>query len=615
MTIDNQAHPKLLAAWVRGQVRRVMGSIVGLRPALRGNELAQIFLCAILGAVVGVLIDALHQIVLLLHVSFFNPAGDHFLSTGAGIASWRIALVPVCGGLLLGLFRLLARGRRTSEIADPIEANALLGGRMSLRDSIRLTWTTLVSNGSGASLGMEAGYTQFGAGFFSAIGQLFRLRRNDLRVFVTAGAGAAIAAAFNAPLAGAFYGFELVLGGYTARALTPVAVACVCSALVARSLSHITALFAIADGTTVQPLSYYLFVVMGVLAAGIGVLTMLSVTRVEKVLRATKVPSWLRPAIGGVVLSLAALAFPQVLGSGHGAIQFHFDHQLPWLLVAGFLLAKIFASAVSIGSGFRGGLFSSSLLLGAAFGAIFVQVAALAIPELAAERPAFMLAGMGAVAAAIIGAPMTMVFLVLEATGDFRVSVGVFLAVIVASTISRLTFGYSFATWRFHLRGLTISGAHDIGWISELTAGRLMRADPKTVADGTPLGVLRLQFPPGSAKKLFVIDRQGHYAGRIDIVDVHNPDLDDALPGLVAADLAQCAGQYLLPGDNVRVVLARFVETQNETLPVLASPTDRRPIGYLTEAFALKRYTQELERVRAAETGSELFFSGKATPE
>lgn len=576
---------------------------------MRGSELAQIILCAFVGAAVGVLIDLLHEAMLLLHRICFGLSDGHFLSTGEGIATWRIALMPVCGGLLLGLFRQVTRQRQPHDIVDPIEANALLGGRMSLRDSLRLAWTTLMSNGSGASLGMEAGYTQIGAGFFSAIGQFFRLRRNDLRVFVTAGAGAAIAAAFNAPLAGAFYGFELVLGGYTARALAPVSVACVCATLVARSLNHTAALFTVPASGALLPVSYYLFAAMGVVAAGIGILTMRCVTWTETALRASNVPSWLRPAVGGLVVTIIAVSFPQVLGSGHGAVQFHFDRSLPWLLLAALLLAKILASAVSIGSGFRGGLFSSSLLLGALFGAVFVALAAMVLPALAGERDAFMLAGMGSVAAAIIGAPMTMVFLTLEATGDFMVSIGVFLAVVIASTIVRLSFGYSFATWRFHMRGLTIRGAHDVGWISEMTVGRLMRADPRIVTEGTPLQQLRERFPTGSTKWLFVVDHAGAYVGRIDIVEAHNPDIDDALPGLVAGDLAGHAPQFLLPEDNVRSALDRLEASQTEIMPVLSSRRERKPVGYLTEAYALKRYTQELERIRASETGSDLHAS------
>ncbi len=595
-------------------LRRSRFALATIQRDLRASELGQILVCALLGLMIGALVDILREGVVFLHRQSFALPMREYLSTGIGVSRVRILFVPLLGGLLLASFRCATRRARSGEIVDPIEANALYGGRMSFWDSVRLTVTTVISNGAGASLGMEAGYSQFGAAVYSCVGQYFRLRRSDLRVLTTAGAAAAIAAAFNAPLAGSFYGFELILGGYTTRALAPVVVASVCAALMQRAMTHMHALFAVSGGLVMEPKSYFLFGVMGIVAAGIAILTMRAVTWTETSFRAIRLPEWLRPAVGGILLSLIALNFPQVLGSGHGAIQFHFDQQMPWLMLLTLLVAKVVASAVSIGSGFRGGLFSSSLFLGALFGAVFVQIAALYFPDVAGQRSAFMLAGMGSVAAAIIGAPLTMVFLTLEATGDFPVTLGVLVAVTIASTIVRLTFGYSFATWRFQLKGLGIRGAHDVGWISELTVGRLMRSDPKTVTNDMPLKTLRELFPPGSAKWLFVVDRNEHYAGGIDTIEAHNPAIDDALPGVVAGDLSQYPELYLLPGENVRTALLRFEDTESETLPVLASRTDRRLIGYMTEAYALKRYTQELEQLRASETGSDLYSMGQPPP-
>ena len=136
---------------------------------------------------------------------------------------------------------------------------------------------------------------------------------------------------------------------------------------------------------------------------------------------------------------------------------------------------------------------------------------------------------MGSVAAAIIGAPLTMVLLVLESTGDFPVTVGVLVSVIASATIVRLTFGYSFSTWRFHVRGLGLRGAHDIGWIAELTVARMMRSDPKIVPTALSLGALRQKYPPGSAKRVFAAAPDGHYAGWVDMAFVHDPQLDDAI--------------------------------------------------------------------------------------
>jgi CIC family chloride channel protein len=601
------------AAFLRLPLRRINLTLTSLQRGLRDAELAQILICAVLGVVVGAAVDLLREGVAWLHVYDFGIPSDHYLSEGIGIRTSRLLVVPLLGGLLLGLMALAMR-RRFSDIADPIEANALHGGRMSLRDSLWLTFTTVLSNGAGASLGMEAGYSQLGAGFYSWVGHRFRLRRADLRIFVTAGAGAAIAAAFNAPLAGAFYGYELILGSYTTRALAPVVVAAVSAALTQRSMSHMKDLFTVTGGFSVTPESYFLFGLLGVGAAGIAVLAMQAVTWTERALRHSRLPDWLRPAMGGMALSVMALFAPEVLGSGHGAVQLHFDVQFSIAALAILLAAKLVASAVSVGAGFRGGLFSSALFLGTLFGALFAQVTAYFLPAMAPEHFAFMLAGMGAVAAGIIGAPLTMVFLVLEATGDFQVTIAVVIAVTVSSTLVRILFGYSFATWRFHLRGLGIRGGHDVGWISDLTVGRLMRSDPRTVPENMGLRALRAAFPVGGAKRVFVLDDTGGYAGTIDTDDLHDPAIDDALDGAVAGDLAEAAEYFLLPGDNIRGALARFDTLAIETMPVLSSILQRHVLGYVTEAYALKRYAQELERMRAAELGQRDLFSIGPTP-
>ena len=173
----------------------------------------------------------------------------------------------------------------------------------------------------------------------------------------------------------------------------------------------------------------------------------------------------------------------------------------------------------------------------------------------------------------------------------------------LAATIVRLTFGYSFSTWRFHLRGLPLRGGHDIGWIAGLTAGRLMRSDARTVPAAMTLAGLRQTVPLGSKKWAFAVDDAGRYVGMIDVAAAHDHDLDDVAGNLIAADLAEGRSSYMLPGDNIRTILQQFGDAQAETLPVLRSETEPRILGYLTEAFCLKRYAQELERRRRDELG------------
>ena len=177
-----------------------------------------------IGASAGIAVTVMSRILQLMHEVLFGIEHGTRLSAGLAIEHWRVMVVPIAGGLVLGAVMNLSGRFRSRRIVDPIEANAIYGGRMSLLDSLGVGLECLISSGNGASVGLEAGYTQVGSGLASQLGELLRLRRNDLRILVGCGAAGGIAAAFNAPLAGAFYAFELVLGGYTVAAVAPVVV-------------------------------------------------------------------------------------------------------------------------------------------------------------------------------------------------------------------------------------------------------------------------------------------------------------------------------------------------------------------------------------------------------
>jgi chloride channel protein, CIC family len=583
------------------------------RKNLRNNEVALIVASAALGVVIGLGVIVIQDLVQRIHeLGFAIPAGRH-LSEGVAPDWWRVLLLPVVGGLLSGGVSFLIRRWRPREIVDAIEANALFGGKMSLTDSANLTILTLISSGFGASVGLEAAYTQLGSGIASWFGQNLGFRRGDLRTLVGCGAAAAIAAAFNAPLAGAFYAFELVIGNYAPAMLAPIAMAALSGTLVVRSISGEEAIFGVDAEVHIAGMDYALFAALGVAAAGIAVATMVAVTRIERLVRRQAMPSWLRPTIGGIAVGLVATIYPQILGSGDGAIQRILEHSLPWSILVGLIAAKALASAISVGTGFRGGLFSSSLLLGAVFGGAMVIVLQAAIRQLGfadleLDRIAYTLVGMSSVAAGIVGAPLTMIFLVLELTGSFIATLGVMVGVIIASLVVRLTFGYSFATWRFHVRGVPIRGAYDIGWLEDLTVGKLMQRDVQATAAATTVGAFRERFPLGAVKRVVLIDSDGRYAGIVATADLHHPDLDDKLDQPVGEALRVAADQFLLPEQNVRVALGRFLAAETETLAVLDSVRSQRVVGFLTEAYALRRYNEELERSRADELGDRTLF-------
>ncbi|HEV3175388.1 MAG TPA: chloride channel protein [Stellaceae bacterium] len=582
------------------------------RRSVRDNEVSLIAASALISVAIGLGVIVLQLLVQQLHEIAFAIPSQQRLSTHGAADWWRVLLVPCLGGLLSGGATILIRRWRPREIVDAIEANALFGGKMSLTDSANLALLTIISSGFGASVGLEAAYTQLGSGMASKFGQILKVRRGDLRTLVGCGAAAGIAAAFNAPLAGAFYAFELVIGSYTPAVLAPISMAALSSTLVVRALYGDEAIFGLDAQVHITGTDYALFAGVGVLAAVIAIATMTGVTRIERFLRRQALPRWVGPTVGGLVVGMIATIFPQVLGSGHGALQLVLENGLPWTVLLGLIAAKGLASAVSVGAGFRGGLFSSSLLLGAVFGGAVVvalqaglHLAGLTGIEL--DRVAYMLVGMGAVAAAVVGAPLTMIFLVLELTGSFPAALGVMVGVIIASLVVRQTFGYSFATWRFHVRGVPIRGGFDVGWIEDLSVGKLMRKDAPAVPLGTTVAEFRKRFPLGGPKRVFLVDPSGRYAGIVVTADAYSPDLDQKLDQPIDP-LATTADQFLLPEQNVRTALRRFGSSETETLAVVSDAKTLHVVGFLTEGYALRRYNQELERARAEEIGEHSLY-------
>ena len=208
-----------------------------LRAFVRAHEASLVVLAALIGVIGGLVVAAMSAAVEAMHVVLFNVEIGERLSSQYSIDPLRALLVPSLGGLLLGVAFLVLQRFRPSREVDPIEANALHGGRMSFRGSVIVASQTVWSSGVGASVGLEAGYTQLASGLAASLGRGFHLRRADQRIMVGCGAAAAIAGAFGAPLAGAFYAFELVIGGYTPASLTPVGVAAVAGYFVAHAFT------------------------------------------------------------------------------------------------------------------------------------------------------------------------------------------------------------------------------------------------------------------------------------------------------------------------------------------------------------------------------------------
>jgi CIC family chloride channel protein len=573
-----------------------------LRALVRARESSLIALATLVGVIAGLGVAAMGTAVDLLHQLFFNLQPGERLSARLTLDPTLALFVPVLGGVIFGLASEVLRRWRPDREIDPIEANALHGGRMSLIGSVIVAAQTVWSSGVGAAVGLEAGYTQIASGIASRIGIAFRLRRGDLRILVGSGAAAGIAGAFGAPLAGAFYGFELIIGGYSPSSLAPVGISALIGFLVARSLAPAELGIVAPEKTTIVAHDLVLAATLGLLSAMLGIILMRGVALSEALFARLQLRPTLRTMAGGIVVGLLAIVTPQVMSSGHGALRVAGMLDLSFRTVALLFVLKIVASIASLGSGFRGGMFFSSLLIGALGGHLLAVALTMLWPTIYFDPNAYAVIGMSALAASVIGGPLTMTFIALETTGDLWLTTAVLIAVIIAAQVTREMFGYSFATWRFHLRGETIRSAADIGWMRELTVRKMMRQDVQTAHASTTIASFREAFPLGSTAYVVAVDEDERYAGLVLLADAHAPEVP---PEKSVKELLQHREDMLLPSMAVKEAVLAFDRAEAEALAVVDSYLDRHVIGLLTEAYVLRRYAAELERRRREMIGDD----------
>jgi len=577
-------------------------ALTRLRALLRSNELYLIPLALVVGVVAGAVVTLMSELAQIAHVLIYGIPIDVRLSANAYVNPMTALIAPATGGLALGMMEWLRRRWKIANAVDPVEANALRGGRLSARDSVVVSGQTLVSNGCGASVGLEAGYTQIGAGAASLLGQFLNLRRNDLRLIVGCGAAGAIAAAFGAPITGAFYAYELIVGVYSVASAAPILAASLAAALTAQYLGGAPYSLEVAKVGAVGLEQYLALMGLALIVSVIGIVVMRSSTLFERLF--TWMPIWLRPVVGGVCVGAMAIVTPQVLAAGHGAMVLDLHRDMVPSIIGLIVVLKLAACLISLASGFRGGLFFASLFVGSLLGKLFAALLAIFAPSFAIDPMVSMLTGMATLGVAIVGGPLTMSFLVLEMTRSVDVTAVVLAGCIVTSIFVRFMFGHSFSTWRLHLRGETIRSANDVGWLRNLTVERMMRSDVGKVPTTTTIAACRREFVLGSRPAVVVVNNSDDYCGLVLLPELFSGELDGIADDIQVIELARFTDVALLPEMNVKAAMKIFDDAEAEVLAVLESEDSRKVIGFLTESFARRRYVEEIDQATRGVLGA-----------
>jgi chloride channel protein, CIC family len=579
--------------------------LVMLRRVLRSDQLVLLVLAALTGTAAGYAAIGFHALYRVVQrLGFGGFEGDLALRV-AELAPWQVVAVPTIGGLAIGLFvwRIMP-GRRPHGVADVIESAALRSGRLGLRSGLGGALVSAASIGVGASVGREGPVVHIGATISALVAERVGLSRSQAITFLGCGTAAAIAASFNAPIAGVFFSLEVVIGHYALSAFAPIVIASVVGTIVSRVHFGNFPAFVVPEHSIVSFLEFPAFAGLGLVSALAAVVLLRSIILVDRAAAATKLPVWLRPMAAGLCVGLIALAFPQVLGVGYGTTDAALNGSLSLALLIAIVVAKMAATAISLGGGFGGGIFSPALFVGAMVGGAYGIIATDLVPQYSSDPTAYTLIGMGAVAGAVLGAPISTILIVFELTADYTLTIAVMLAVVIASVVTDHTRHRSFFDWQLVQRGLNLSSGREIGILHSVRLADLMKDDYVAVAPAASLREVRHALRRTPYGELFVVQDDGMLLGTITLSELSDEAFDPTLEPLInAGDVARRHPPVLAPDDDVGRALALMDDTGEEHIGVVASHRTQRLVGVVHQVQLMQAYNRALLQARREERG------------
>lgn len=530
--------PALIYNWVEP-------NLAGFR---QDRQLSVWLVAMVIGFAVSVATIIFRELIGLIQLTWLLDRSEHVISASKEIPWYVILLAPAIGGAIVGwaLVRILPQ-RRTGGVPDVIEARALEGRPMELKSALWSAGVTAVSLGSGASAGREGPMVHLGAAISSWLEEKFRLPPWARKTLLASGAAAAVSASFNAPIAGVLFAHEIILGHYARRSLIPIVISAVGGTLLSRLWFGNVAAFEIPNYQITSFWEFPAFAILGLVCALVSVIFQFAMVGTDYVARSINIPLYFRPVIGGFMIGAIAVFFPEVLGVGYEATDMALKNQIGLTLLLTLIVAKTAATAITVASRFGGGVFSPALYLGAMTGAAYGLIASQAFPELASSEGLYAILGMGAVAAAVLGAPFSTTMIVFELTGGYALSIALLLAVSISTGINQAIHGHSFFEWQLEMRGL------------------------------------------------FMRDGPHKYVTRITKVSAFLSPLDeDQDPSKLEPDEEGELPPHLVETDNLEQALRAFDDGGHHELPVVDSSRDLNIIGSATQTQALSCYNRAL---------------------
>lgn len=588
-----------LIRWARGMGRSWVERARG------GEYVFLLFTAALIGLLGGLGAIAFSILIHLFQDGFWGIVEPR-LADLKEIAIWKIALVPAFGGLLVGLITTFvvseAKGHGVPQV---IKAVALDGGKIRGRVALAKMLASAVTIGSGGSAGREGPVIQIGAAIGSRIGQAMGMSKQRLRTLVGCGAAAGIAATFNAPIAGALFAVEVILGEFGAAQFSPIVISSVIATVVSRAWRGNVPVFsppACAFASAWELLPYAL---LGLLCGLVSFAYIRINNSTGRFFEQRRLPNWLRPALGGLLVGLLALVLPQVMGDGHGLVNGAFAGHFSTLLLLVLVFAKMLATGLTLGSGGSGGVFSPALAIGALLGAAVGDLVAPALGARFGGLAAYALVGMGGLVSGSMLAPITAILIVFEITSNYAIILPVMLVSILSTVlVSRLNHNLSIYTHPLARAGIRLFRGGSPDLLSSHPVRDHMRPRVETIRPSESATALMNRLLAADVSQFYVVDAADSLLGTIALADARRVLLSP--PSLVSILLAEDVMRknipFVLPDDSLSSSLAKFAAVGLQELPVVHSAKDRRILGTLAYPDVLSAYQDELLKADTPQT-------------
>ncbi|MGD2158545.1 MAG: chloride channel protein [Anaerolineales bacterium] len=533
---------------------------------------------------------------------FQKLAYDDFGGLLEGIQPYHLLIIPALGGAIFGpIIYRFAKEAKGHGVPEVMEAVALYGGRIRPRVAVVKSLASAICIGTGGSVGREGPIAQIGSALGSTVGQLFKLSDERVRNLVACGAAGGIAATFNAPIAGAIFALEVILGQFHATYFGTVVISAVTADVIAHIFEGGLRSFAVPAYTLISPWELILYAILGTLVAlvAVGFTRLLYLS--EDLWDSMPLPDYVKPVLGGLLLGVVGITsskingFPRVFGVGYDSITEALSGNLALQITFSLLVLKILATVITLGSGGSGGIFAPSLFMGAMMGEAFGQVAHSLFPEITAPVGAYALVGMSAFFSSAAHAPVTAILILFEMTGDYLIILPLMLATVMSTLVSRFLSRESIYTLKLTRRGIHLEQGQDIDLMQAVTVGEAMTTDLDVVPLHMPLSALVEEFDRTQHHGFPVVNDSDELVGVVSIQDLKRAIAKGTIEGKSVEDIATTNGLLVAyPGEPMGAALRRLATRDVGRLPVVEREGSRKLVGAVRRGDIIRAYRHAL---------------------